>query len=175
MRAFFLAFLFLNIFISAHCGGDEFAKTKITKTKSGLLLGYQQGKFFTVELGLERQWKQMKIKKPLTIAGAFTMEYQFDANVIGYRVGPWMKFGRMDLTYGANAILFSDFERYRIGVDPAIGFKLVGFHIITGYNIMFGSEAFDYNTIHLSIRYYFSQKRKLHVKRDEKKYRGKDE
>ncbi len=161
----------VSLLISFHtlAGGSSDYKLKLSRTKYGMLLGYQQGKYTGAELGVEFQWKEVKLKKPLTIAGAINMEYHFDARVLGYKIGPWVKFGRMDFTYGVNMVAFSDFEHWRIGFQPALGFKLVGFHFLTGYNFAYGPSAFEeYNKLHVSARYFISRSRKLHVKKVEK-------
>lgn len=143
-----------------------FPKFKVTRNKQGFLIGYQKGKYDAIELGLERQWKQIRLKSPATIAGAVTMEYQFNSNVLGYKIGPWIKFGRMDFTYGTNLFAFSDFEHWRIGISPALGFKLFGFHFISSYNIPFNSnQLIEFNKLHVSIRYFISKKRNLKFKR----------
>ncbi len=160
-----VAVLLMSCMLSAKAGGDidlKPIKSKISSTKTGMIIGLQKGKYTGFELGMERQWKEIKLKSPFTMAATFNMEYQFGANVIGFKGGPWMKFGRMDFTYGANATFLSDFEDNRFGVSPALGFKLLGFHAIASYNFVFGPERFsEYNKMHVSLRYYISKSRKI--------------
>lgn len=165
MNRFFL-FIFTFLIYSQFFALDPPKRLGLNTIKTGFLIGYQQGTFSAVEVGIERQWKEMKLVKPTTLAMTFTMEYQFKANTIGYKIGPWMKTGRMDFSYGANFTVFSDFTNYRAGVTPGLGIKLLGFHIISGYNIIFGRPSFtDFNRLHLSVRYYISKKRKFEWKK----------
>lgn len=130
--------------------------------KTGLLIGAQKGKYFGIELGMERQWKELKLKKPFTWAIAANGEYHFGSDNLGFKVGPWFKWGRADFTYGVNLTFLSDFEYNRFGASPAIGFKIIGFHILASYNVLYGPDQFnDYNKLHLSLRYYISKDRKF--------------
>jgi hypothetical protein len=143
---------------------------ELNTVKTGLLIGIQKGKYFGLELGMERQWKEIKLKKPRTFAIAATGEYQFEANTVGFKVGPWWKFGRADFTYGINATVLSDFDNSKFGVSPAIGFKLIGFHILASYNITSGTGPYtDFNKLHLSLRYYISKSREFNWKKSDKK------
>lgn len=129
-------------------------------TKYGTLVGIQRGKYFTLELGLEQQRKELKLIKPNTFAWNALLEYAWEPNTMGLRGGVWYKTGRAALTLGADVIGTSNFEQYNIGLAPSVGFKLVGFHIIASYNAFLSEKVdFDYNTLHLSIRYFISRKR----------------
>ena len=164
--------LLLLITQTSFCGndygfklGDKKKKTKFSVNKYGTLIGIQRGQFFNIELGVEQQKKQIKLKNPNTIAWAFNMEYAWEPNTLGYKLGGWFKTGRMGFTYGANAVGTTNFERYNIGVAPTLGFKLIGFHLITSYNIFLNKKAeYDYNTMHVSIRYFISRQRKFSKK-----------
>lgn len=137
--------------------------------KTGLLVGIQKGKYFGIELGMERQWKELKLKKPFTWAVAANGEYHFESNNLGFKVGPWFKWGRADFTYGVNLTCLSDFEYARIGASPSIGFKIIGFHILASYNFLYGPDLYqDYNQLHVSVRYYISKERKFKWKREDK-------
>lgn len=130
--------------------------------KTGLLLGAQKGRYFGVELGMERQWKELKLKNPFTWAIAANGEYHFGSNNFGLKAGPWFKWGRADFTYGVNLTYLSDFTHSRFGASPAIGFKLIGFHLLASCNFLFGADQFtDYNKLHLSLRYFLSKDRKF--------------
>jgi hypothetical protein len=143
---------------------------ELNTIKTGLLIGVQKGKYFGVELGMERQWKEIKIKKPLTYAIAATSEYQFEANTIGFKAGPWVKFGRADFTYGINLTVLSDFEFYKFGISPAIGFKFIGFHLLVSYNITNNiGPLVNYNKLHLSLRFFLSKNREFKWKKSDKK------
>ena len=150
-------------------GNDFKLFPKVSTNKLGTLIGIQRGKFFTIELGIEQQKKQVKIIKPRTIAWNFVMEYAWASNTFGYKLGSWYKHGRADFTYGLNAIAFTDFEKVKPGLSPEIGFKFIGFHFITSYNFLLNSNAdFEQNTFHLSIRYFVSRKRKFKIEKKKK-------
>ncbi len=161
-----LVFLFLFQTISAHKPFNSILP-EISVKKTGLLIGIQKGTYFGIELGMERQWKEIKLKNPKTFAIAATGEYLFEANTIGFRAGPWVKYGRLDFTYGINATMLSDFTHYKMAISPAIGFKIIGFHILASYNISTPPTAsFDnYNRLHLSVRYYISKDREFKMER----------
>ena len=133
----------------------------ITTTKSGLLIGIQKGKYDGFEIGYEKQWKQVKLVKPKTIGFSITGEYLFKANGFGVKAGPWVKFGRTDFTYGANVIAVTKFNQPALGFSPAIGFKLLGFHGQLHYNLIQSGTDYDYNKLHVSLRYFISRKRKF--------------
>lgn len=140
---------------------------ELRTVKTGLLIGAQKGKFFGVELGMERQWKEIKLKKPFTWAIAANGEYHFESNNLGFKAGPWFKWGRADFTYGVNFTYLSDFEYARIGASPSIGFKLIGFHLMASYNFLYGPSQFtDYNKLHISLRFFLSKERKFKWKKD---------
>ena len=143
---------------------------ELNTIKTGMLIGVQKGKYFGIEMGMERQWKEIKLVKPRTFAIAATGEYQFVANTLGFKAGPWVKYGRMDFTYGINATILSDFDNTKFGISPAVGFKLIGFHLLASYNITSGKEPFtEYNKLHLSLRYYISKDREFKWKKSDKK------
>ena len=178
MKTFLILIFTTNIFVlSAFAGGeDPVDKSKVlipelNTIKTGLLIGYQLGQFQGFELGMERQWKEIKLKKPFTFAISATGEYQVEANILGFKAGPWFKAGRADFTYGVQFVAFSDFIDTRIGIDPNIGFKIIGFHVIAGYNILVDESLFtEYNRLHLSIRYYISKDREFKwIKKKKKK------
>lgn len=142
--------------------GNKKKKPKFSVNKYGTLIGIQRGKFFNIELGVEQQKKQIKIQSPNTIAWAFNMEYAWATNTLGYKLGGWFKTGRMGFTYGANAVGATNFDQFNYGIAPALGFKFVGFHLISSYNILLNPKVdFDYNTMHVSIRYFLTRKRKF--------------
>ncbi len=161
-----IPFLLSSIFCSANLVAGLPDLPSVRTKKTGMLIGLQRGKFNGFELGMERQWKQLKLKKPFTFATAFTMEYQFQANAMGFKIGPWVKYGRADFTYGANFTYLSNFDENLFGISPHIGFKMLGFHVLASYNFMPNRSSFvDYNTLHLSLRYYISKSRKFKVKK----------
>lgn len=143
---------------------------KISTRKFGALLGIQRGKYTFFEMGVEKQWKTVKLIHPPTIAVKANLEYNFKYNLLGYKMGVWSKTGRVALTYGINLAYMTDFEQSKIGGGPAIGFKLLGFHLENGYNLFIGPESFTtHNTFYMSLRYFFINKRKIEINKKGKK------
>ncbi len=99
----------------------------------------------------------MSLKKARIVGATANMEYNFGHHIIGYKAGMWMKQGRVNLTYGANLAYYNDFNgRSRYGIGPAIGFRLLGLHLINGYNFLAGDKELNkVNTLYISLRYYF--------------------
>ncbi len=138
---------------------------KITTTKSGLLIGIQRGKYNGIELGYERQWKQVKLVKPKTLGFSATGEFLLGANAFGFKAGPWAKFGRTNFTYGLNAMAAFKANEPAIGLSPAIGIKLLGFHGQVSYNLIENGDRFNYNKFNISVRYFLIKDRKFHKKK----------
>jgi hypothetical protein len=162
MNRLLLTFLLLTSFLSFRSNSPTGIIPELRTIKTGLLVGAQKGQYFGIELGMERQWKELKLKKPFTWAIAANGEYHLGSNNLGFKAGPWFKWGRADFTYGVNLTYLSDFEYARVGFSPAIGFKLIGFHLIASYNSLYGPDQFDdYNKLHISLRYYISKDRKF--------------
>ena len=147
---------------------------KLYQRNFGMVLGLQKGRSTFVELGGEMHWRKISLRKPRITGATVNMEYNFSNHVIGYKAGGWMKQGRINFTYGANLVYFTNFkglERY--GVNPAIGFRLAGFHLINGFNILAGDPELEGpNTLYLSLRYYFPLRNKfVWDKREQEKRR----
>lgn len=141
---------------------------KVSTRKFGALIGYQQGEYAFMELGVEHQWKKLKLVKPKTYTLNANLEYNFTNKSLGYKLAGWMKIGRLNLTYGANLCLYTNFEDNKFGFGPAIGYKLLGFHFINGYNFMPTRNNGDYtefNSIYISVRYFISQNRSFQFKK----------
>ena len=138
-------------------------RKKLYQRNNGALLGVQRGKLTAIELGYEFHWRKMALRKPNITGAAVNLEYNFGHHVLGYKMGMWRKTGRVNLTYGGNLVYFTNFkgsERY--GLGPAVGFRLAGFHLINGVNILLGDKDFKkVNTLYLSLRYYFPVENKF--------------
>lgn len=133
--------------------GKKVPLVKITVAKMGPYIGLQKGKYTLLELGGEYQWKRVKLKSPTTHAGHMGFNYNFKYNVLGYDAGYWIKPHRIGLTYGANAVFRTDFDRNRFGVAPVIGFKFWFAHLQTGYHFLPNLPAdFQTNTLFISLR-----------------------
>jgi hypothetical protein len=143
---------------------------KVNVTKSGPYVGVQRGKFMVLEIGGEKQWKRVTWKKPKTHAVRLGANYNFLENIIGYDVGYWFKLGRLELTYGVNIVCRTDFEKFRFGFAPVIGYKLQQFHLQTGFHLLTDPQ-FDFptNTLFISLRYVFINESKWNISRASKK------
>lgn len=143
---------------------------KLRQHNSGAIIGLQKGHSTAIELGGEMHWRKIGLKKP-TIWGATTnLEYSFSENVIGYKAGVWRKQGRINLTYGANLAYFTDFKGgSQFGIGPSVGFRILGLHLVNGYNILVGDMSEPKNggsparanTLYMSLRYYFPLENKF--------------
>jgi hypothetical protein len=130
---------------------------KLRQRNYGAIIGIQRGKATSFEFGGEAHWRKMSLKKPHIIGATANLEYNFGNHVMGYKAGMWMKRGRVNLTYGANLVYFTDFEgNSRYGGGPSVGFRLLGLHLVNGLNILAGDKEMEnVNTLYISLRYYF--------------------
>lgn len=134
--------------------------------KSGPYFGVQKGKYLNGEIGMEHQWKTLKLVKPITQAVHFGITYNLKQNVMGYEAGYWCKVGRFNLTYGINALFLTDFNYQRFAFTPVIGYKFMGFHAQTGCNIMAPSTQFkNVNTFFISLRFLLINNRDWDIKK----------
>lgn len=86
MKNLFLILLFSSPVFS-WAGNPSGIIPELKTVKTGLLIGVQKGKFFGIELGMERQWKEIKLKKPFTWAIAANGEYHLGSNNLGFKAG----------------------------------------------------------------------------------------
>lgn len=142
---------------------------KIISNSYGPIIGLQRGKYTFLEIGAEYHWRKIRLKNPKIYSVGGNFEYNFGHNLLGYKFGFWTKQNRVDLTYGANIMYLTDFNNNKVGLSPTLGFRLIGFHIITGYNFTLGDEALKYNTLHIALRYFIPSENKLKVKKSKKK------
>ena len=117
---------------------------KLYQRNMGVVLGLQKGAQTFIEFGGEAHWRKISLRKPRITGATVSMEYNFGDHVVGYKAGGWMKQGRINFTYGANLVYFTDFKGLsQYGVNPAIGFRLAGFHLINGFNILAGDSELE--------------------------------
>lgn len=141
-------------------------KFRVFTRSYGFLLGVQGGKYTFIEMGVESHWRKIALTKPRLLGLCANVEYNFGFNTLGYKAGIFHKVGRINFTYGLNLNYYTNFENSKVGLGPAIGFKLLGFHLLNGYNFMFGRSEFkEYNTLYVTIRYFFPLKNKVRIKR----------
>lgn len=121
----------------------------------GAVVGIQQGRHTFFELGAEANWRTVRLSNPITYGVGGNAEFNFGQGVLGWKAFGWMRPGRLNFTYGANLVYYTNFEQSRFGVGPSLGYKLLGFHFIAGANLLAGSkEMTQYNPFYFTIRYY---------------------
>lgn len=136
----------------------------VSVTKTGPYFGYQRGKYNVGELGVEGQYKQLKLSKSITHAGQIGFNYNFTHNVLGCDAGYWVKPSRLGLTYGARLVFRTDFDRNKMGLAPVIGYKLYGFHLQTGYYFLSNSNyEMATNSFFISLRFTLINNRAVDV------------
>jgi hypothetical protein len=139
-----------------------FEARKLFQKNTGMIIGLQRGRYNSIELGGEAHWRKISLLKPHIIGATANLEYNFENNVVGYKAGMWMKRGRINLTYGANVSYFTKFkDGYRFGFGPSVGFRVLGLHLINGYNFLTKDKTageavpIEVNSLYMSLRYYF--------------------
>ncbi|MGE5519392.1 MAG: hypothetical protein ACM3VS_05635 [Candidatus Dadabacteria bacterium] len=165
-----LLFYFIPAFVHAQEGHSELQtfttiypgeaiplKRKLYQQNYGAILGMQRGAYGSIEMGAEAHWRKLSLANPAITGATANLNYNFGNHVVGYQGGMWMKHGRVNLTYGANLLYYSNFhglEQY--GGGPAVGFRLAGFHLINGFNFLSGDdEMVGANKLYMTLRYYF--------------------
>ena len=130
---------------------------KLYQRNYGAILGLQRGNITSVEFGGEMHWRKMSLRNPKITGATANIEYNFGHHVLGYKAGLWRKQGRVNLTYGGNLVYYTNFKGLqRYGLGPAVGFRLAGFHLVNGFNLLAGDkEMKDVNKLYMSLRYYF--------------------
>ena len=150
---------------------EKESKKKIVKT--GPYFGVQSGKFYAGEVGVERQWKQGKLMSPNTHALHFGVNYTYDFTrwnpVLGYDIGYWFRKSNIGLTWGGSVCMRSNFQDYRFGIVPTVGYKVWQVHIQTGYHILYpfkssAPNSFVTNTLFLSARFVIINDREVKKK-----------
>lgn len=147
--------------------GKPLVKVKVKK--SGPYIGVQRGKYTVGEVGVEHQWKRMKLSNSFTQAVHFGVNYNLYKNVMGYDLGYWVKPHRIGLTYGANVFLRTDFDRTKVGIAPVLGFKFWLLHAQTGYHFMDSARDLQTNTFFISLKIGIINERDVDIKRRKKR------
>lgn len=173
---FFLAACIQPIFGQGFWNSKQ--KKERTIIKSGAYIGIQSGRYYTGEVGAERQWKQGKLMSPNTHALHFGVNYTYDfykwKPILGYDLGYWYRGSNLGMTYGGTLCMRTNFQDYRFGITPTLGYKIWQLHIQTGYQLLYPFYALDNttfasNTIFLSARFVLVNDREVKVKGKDKK------
>jgi hypothetical protein len=138
-------------------------KKKIYQHNYGAILGMQRGAITSIEVGAEAHWRKLSLFHPRIIGATVNFNYNFGHHIVGYQAGAWMKHGRVNLTYGANLLYYSNFKGLnKYGLGPSVGFRLAGFHLINGYNFLAGDKDLEgANSLYITLRYYFPVENKF--------------
>jgi len=154
----FLAIIFLSILgspIYAQKKESVFQVKKRHVVKSGPIFGLEKGLSIGVELGAEKQWKQLKFKNAPTIAINSLLSYDYQNEVLGFDIGSWYKKNALGFTLGASLGVRSDFTNNRMVFTPTIGYKIWQLHAMAGYHFLSPSSSFiqPVNTVFVSLRF----------------------
>ncbi len=140
---------------------QEELRAKLHQRNFGAILGVQRGKYTFFEFGAEHHWRTISLTNPRIYALGANAAYNFGHNSMAYNAFFWHKRGRVNLTYGLNLIYLTNFENDRFGGGPMVGFRLLGFHLNTGYNFLTKDKTIEQeevakaNPMYISLRYYF--------------------
>jgi hypothetical protein len=130
--------------------------------KVGPYFGIQQGEYTVGEIGMEIQFKDIRLVKTKTNAFHAGVEYNIPNNTLGFNAGYFHKPSRLDLTYGFDVALRSNFTEERFGISPVIGYKIFGFHLRAGYMILTPSTNFiETNQLFINLRFILVNNRKF--------------
>ena len=131
----------------------DFSDIELDVDKFGPYIGSQQGKFSSLEFGVEFQHKNIKLIRPTTHSLHVGFNYNFSHNLLGYDFGYWYTAGRLNMTYGLNAIFRTDYTVNSVGFAPVVGYKIGQLHMQTGYNFLTRKTAFPCNTFFMTLRF----------------------
>ncbi|MBL4862782.1 MAG: hypothetical protein JKY09_07185 [Crocinitomicaceae bacterium] len=158
MRGIIFVFSFLLIssaFSQDYGNYSSFLKIRLLDVrvkKTGPYFGIQRGRYTVPEVGIERQWKKIRLGTSITHAGHMGFNYNIKHNVLGYDLGYWLKPHRVGLTYGANLFYRTDFDQSKVGIAPVVGFKIWVLHLQTGYHFLQRPSDFETNTFFMAVR-----------------------
>ncbi len=138
----------------------------VSSKKAGPYFGFQKGKYNTFEFGGEFQYKKIKLVHPRVHGFRFGTNYDFQENVLGFDAAYWQQRARLGLTYGAILSHRTDFDESRIGISPALGFRLFQFHLQTGYTFYTAATDFEnFNRFWIALKFTLVNKRDIDVKK----------
>lgn len=131
----------------------QFKKRHVVR--SGPIFGVEKGQSIGIELGAEKQWKQLKLKNAPTIAINSLLSYDYQNEVLGFDIGSWYKKSALGFTLGASLGVRSDFTNNRVVFTPTIGYKIWQLHAMAGYHFLSPSPSFmqPVNTVFVSLRF----------------------
>lgn len=167
----FLYFIFTVLICTSQPFAQQEKKPLIEPhvKKLGPYFGIQQGRFTVGEIGMEAQFKSLKIKRPKTHGVHLGLGYNIPNNSMQINTGYWHKPSRFDLTYGVDFGMRSNFEVNRFGIAPVVGYKIFGFHLRAGYMFLTRSTTFtETNTLFINLRFILVNRRNFSLNRRKK-------
>lgn len=134
--------------------------------RSGPYVGVQQGKYNFLELGGELQLKKVKLIRPTIRAFRLGMNYNFPQSVLGLEGGYWYQHSRVGLTYGFQLAYHNNFISSRLGLAPALGFRLTQFHLQCGYYFRLPADDFtELNDFFIALKFVLINKRQRKIEK----------
>jgi hypothetical protein len=141
----------------------------VRSTKAGPYIGFQKGKYNVIEFGGEIQFKKIKLVHPQIHAFRFGPNYDFKEHVLGFDLAYWHQQSRLGLTYGAILSHRTNFDQSRIGIAPVLGFRLLQFHLQTGFTFLTKAQPFvETNNFFIALKFTMINKRKINFKKRSK-------
>lgn len=138
----------------------------VNSKKMGPYIGFQKGKYNLIEFGGEFQYKKIRLIHPKTHGFRFGTNYDFRENVLGFDLAYWLQRSRLGLTYGGILSHRTNFGESRIGFAPVIGFRLMQFHLQTGYSFYTDAVDFDQvNRFFITLKFTLVNKRDVDIKK----------
>ena len=139
---------------------------KVKSQKSGPYIGYQRGKYDIIEFGAEMQLKKIRLKNPIVNGFRFGANYAIKENVLGFDLCYWRQEARLGLTYGGILSHRTNFDVSRIGFSPVIGFRILQFHLQTGYTFYTRAASFEnLNTFFIALKFTLINNRDNDIKK----------
>jgi hypothetical protein len=130
----------------------------------GPYFGLQWGKYSTLEIGGEMQWKNIQIKTTKTHGATVGADFNIYEGVLGLSAGYYHKPRRFSLTYGGQLHYRTDFNNDRVGIAPVFGYKFMMLHAQVGYAFLSRNEDFqNTNNLFVSIRLSIMSKKEREV------------
>ncbi|MGZ5303623.1 MAG: hypothetical protein ACXWDO_05895, partial [Bacteroidia bacterium] len=115
---------------------------KVVTNSYGIALGASQGNFTTIEAGFEKYWGRIRLSKPRTTAVSLMASINPFNDIGGITSHVWTRNSRFGLTYGVAGGYYSDFDSMsKVAVGPALGYRMLGIHLVLGYNLLLGDKA----------------------------------
>lgn len=138
----------------------------VKTVKMGPYFGFQKGTYDLVEFGGEYQRKNIKLTHPTTNAIRFGANYNFRNSILGFDLAYWHQKSRLGLTYGLILSHRTNFDESRIGLSPTIGFRLLQFHLQTGYTFYSPASNFsEVNRFFIALKFTLVNNRDIKVKK----------